>query len=89
MITRTLTQIKVFDVKANGELIGGQGGFGTIPELNWVEGKVWESDEECERLLNEAIADWQERRNKNRWGTTPHKPELIIYWKTITVDEKP
>lgn len=25
MITRTLTQVKVFDVKANGELIGGQG----------------------------------------------------------------
>lgn len=48
MITRTLTQVKVFDVKANGELIGGQGGFGTIPELNWVEGQVWESDAECD-----------------------------------------
>lgn len=89
MITRTLTQVKVFDVKASGEVIGGQGWFDTIPGLNWAEAQVWESDAECERLLNEAIADWQERRNKNPWGTTPRKPELIIYWKTITADEKP
>ena len=88
MITRTLTQIKVFDVKAHSDEIGGHGWSHRIPGLNWVNGRVWESDAECEQCLNEAIADWQNRRDKNPWGTTSHKPELAIYWQTIAVDEK-
>lgn len=88
MITRTLTQVKVFDIKAQGDMIGGHGWSDFISGLTWVNGQVWESDSECERCLNEAIADWQNRREKNPWGTTSYKPEITIYWKTITVDEK-
>lgn len=88
MITRTLTQIKVFDIKARSEMVGGHGWSDSIPGLTWANGQAWESDAECERCLNEAIADWQNRRNENPWGTTSHKPELVIYWQTIAVDEK-
>lgn len=88
MITRTLTQVKVFDVKAHGDVVGGHGWSESIPGLSWVNGQVWESDAECERCLNEAIADWQNRRDKNPWGTTSHKPELVIYWQTIAVKEE-
>lgn len=84
MITRTLTQVKVFDIKAQGDMIGGQGWFDSIPSLNWVNGQIWESDAECEKCLEEAIVDWQKRRSENPWGTTSHKPEIVIYWKTIT-----
>lgn len=87
MITRTLTQVKVFDVKAHGEVIGGHGWSDSIPGLNWVNGQVWESDAECERCLNEAITDWRNRRNKNPWGTTYHKPELVVYWQTVDIQE--
>ena len=86
MITRTLTQVKVFDVKAYSDMVCGHGWSDSIPGLDWVNGRVWESDAECEQCLNEAIADWQKRRKENPWGTTSHKPELFIYWQTI--DEK-
>ena len=88
MVTRTLTQVKVFDVKAHSDVVGGHGWSDSIPGLNWVNGRVWESDAKCEQCLNEAIADWRNRRDKNPWGTTSHKPELVIYWQTIAVDEK-
>ena len=87
MVTRTLTQVKVFDVKAHSDVVGGHGWSDSIPGLNWVNGQVWESDAKCEQCLNEAIADWRNRRDKNPWGTTSHKPELVIYWQTIAVDE--
>ena len=88
MVTRTLTQVKVFDVKAHQDVIYEQGMQPwTISGLSWVNGRVWESDAECERCLNEAIADWRNRRAENPWGTTSHKPELVIYWQTIAVDE--
>ena len=88
MVTRTLTQAKVFDVKSHSDVVFCQGWSYPVPGLNWVNGRMWESDAECERCLNEAIADWQNRRNENPWGTTSHKPELAIYWQTIAVDEK-
>ena len=88
MITRTLTQVKVFDVKAQGDILGGHGWCDDIPGLEWVKGRVWENDAECEQCLNEAIADWQARRDRNPWGTTSHKPELVIYWQTIAINEK-
>lgn len=89
MVTRILTQIKVFDIKAHGEVIGGHGWSDSIPGFTWVNGQVWESDVECEKCLNEAIADWQNRRKTNYWGITSNKPELFIYWQTIEVDGKP
>jgi hypothetical protein len=52
-----------------------------------VNGQTWKSDAECEQCLNEAIADWQDRRSKNPWGTTSHKPELVVYWQTIDIQE--
>ena len=88
MVTRTLTQVKVFDVKSHSDVICEQGMQPwQIPGLSWVNSRVWESDAECERCLNEAIADWRNRRSENSWGTTSHKPELVIYWQTIAVDE--
>lgn len=87
MVTRTLTQVKVFDVKAHSDVVGGHGWCDSIPGLSWVNGQIWESDAKCEQCLNEAIADWRNRRDKNPWGTTSHKPELVIYWQTIAVDD--
>jgi hypothetical protein len=88
MITRTVRQVKVFDVKAHQDVIHEQGMQPWInPGLTWVNGQVWESDAECERCLNEAIADWRNRRNENRWGTTSHKPELVVYWQTVDIQE--
>jgi hypothetical protein len=88
MVTRTLEQVKVFDIKAHGQTLSGHGYCDQIPGLTWVNGQTWESEEECVRLLNAAIADWEDRRNKNPWGTTDHKPELVVYWKTIKVIEE-
>jgi hypothetical protein len=34
-------------------------------------------------MLENAIKDWEEKRNTNPWGTTDCKPELKIYWITI------
>jgi hypothetical protein len=88
MITRIVKQIKVFDVKARQDVICEQGMQPwPIPGLNWVNGQVWESDAECERCLNEAIADWRNRRDKNPWGTTSHEPELVVYWQTVNIQE--
>lgn len=88
MITRIVRQVKVFDVKAHQDVIYEQGMQPwTIPGLSWVNSRVWESDAECERCLNEAIADWRNRRNENPWGTTSHKPELVVYWQTVDIQE--
>ena len=88
MITRIVQQIKVFDVKAHQDVICEQGMQPwIIPGLSWVNGQIWENDAECERRLNEAIADWQNRRKENPWGTTSHKPELVVYWQTVGIQE--
>ena len=88
MITRVVRQVKVFDVKAHQDVIHEQGMQPwVIPGLSWVNGQVWESDAKCERCLNEAIADWRNRRNENPWGTTHHKPELVVYWQTVDIQE--
>jgi hypothetical protein len=88
MITRVVKQVKVFDVKAHQEVMYEQGMKPwTIPGLSWVNGQIWKSDAECEQCLNEAITDWQNRRNENPWGTTSHKPELVVYWQTIDIQE--
>lgn len=88
MITRIVRQVKVFDVKAHQEVIHEQGMQPWVnPGLTWVYGQVWESDVECERCLNEAITDWRNRRNENPWATTSHKPELVVYWQTVDIQE--
>ncbi len=88
MITRIVRQVKVFDVKAHQDIICEQGMQPwTVPGLSWVNGRAWESDAECERCLNEAIADWRNRRDENPWGTTSHKPELVVYWQTVDIQE--
>jgi hypothetical protein len=84
MITRTITQAKVFDIKARGITLMCHGFSDYVKGITWVEGYPWESDEDCNKLLDTAIAEWEERRRDNPWGTTSHKPELIIYWKNIS-----
>jgi hypothetical protein len=88
MVTRTLKQVKVFDIKAYGQTLSGHGYFDEIPGITWNLGQVWESEEECARLLKAAVADWEDRRNKNPWGTTDHKPELVVYWQTLEAVEE-
>lgn len=87
MITRTVKELKVFDIKSSGDMLCGHGYCDSIPSIAWVDGQPWESTEECDRLYAEAYADWERRRDKNPWGTTSYKPELKIYWKTISIDE--
>lgn len=85
MVTRTVVEKKVFDIKAHADMICGHGYCDKIPGLNWANCQEWVSDEECDRLLAEATADWEQRRNGNPWGTTSHKPELVIYWIPIEI----
>lgn len=84
MITRTITQAKVFDIKAQGTSLIGQGFSDYIEGIIWFEGCPWKSDEECNKLLDIAITEWEERREEDPWGTTSHKPKLKIYWKNIS-----
>lgn len=88
MITRVLTQVKVFDISARSDCISCQGFYDKIDGITWIEGQIWESDAQCNELLENAIEDWKIRRNKNVWETTSHKPELIVYWKTISKETK-
>ena len=81
METRTITEIKVFDIVAQGDVLSGHGYCDYIPSITWVKGQVWESDAQCEKLLQQAIKDWEMRRESNPWGTTDYKPQLKIYWK--------
>ena len=87
MMTRTLKQVKMFDVKAKGQTLISHGYYEKIPGITWVEKRIWESDAECERCLNEAIKDWNERHKKNGWDTTDKEPEVIVYWETIEINE--
>ena len=82
-VTRTLKQIKVFDIIAQGQWISGHGYGYAIDGIVYSKEQIFESDENCTELLNQAIENWEERRNKNPWGTTDHKPKLITYWKTV------
>lgn len=88
MVTRILKQVKVFDIKSHSDTINMQGWSDHIPGLTWVNGQTWENDAECERCLQSAIDDWEYRRKNNPWGTTSHKPELVIYWQTFSVKEE-
>ena len=87
MITRTLKQVKVFDVKARGTTLMGHGWSESIPGLTWVNGQIWESDAECDQCLQSAVEDWEHRLKDNPWGTTTNKPQVSVYWQTIAIDE--
>lgn len=88
MVTRIVTQVKVFDIKSREGVLADQG-FAPIriPGLVWQNDTPWESDEKCNELLQVAIEDWQRRRNENPWGTTDHEPKLDVHWKTIDIEE--
>jgi hypothetical protein len=81
METRIKTEVKVFDIVAQGQVICGHGYSYDIPPIIWAKGQIWESDTQCEELLQQAIKDWEMRREDNPWGTTDYKPQLKIYWK--------
>ena len=85
MVTRTVVEKKVFDIKAHADQVSMQGFFYDIPGLNWAECQEWVSDEECDRLLAAATADWERKREDNPWGTTSHQPQLEIYWIPIEI----
>lgn len=71
MVTRTLKQVKVFNIRAYSQTLSGHGYYDEIPGITWNLGQVWESDEECARLLEAAIADWENRRTKKSLGELP------------------
>jgi hypothetical protein len=81
METRVITEVKVFDIVAQGQVIIGHGYSYDIPSIVWIKGQIWESDTQCEELLQLAIKDWKMRKVSSPWGTTDHKPQLKIYWK--------
>ena len=104
MITRTVKQMKTFNIASKSDYLHGHKdnrfyiasksdylcghGFSEmIPGIYWVNEQVWVSDEACQSLLKEAIADWEKRRSENPWGTTSHKPTLEIHWLTIDIQE--
>lgn len=83
METRVITEVKVFDIISSGMVLCGHGYSDEIPPIVWHKGCVWESDEKCAQLLEQATKEWEEKRNENPWGTTDYEPELRIYWKTL------
>jgi hypothetical protein len=85
MVTRTVVEKKVFSIRSNGQMMCGQGYMYDIDPIVWADGKEWVSDEECDRLLAAATADWEQQRKENPWGTTSHQPELKIYWEPIEI----
>ena len=88
MITRTVKQVNVFDIKSHSDTIGVNDNYTHIPGLTWINGQVWKSDEECQRLYKKAFADWRHRRDTNPTKTTAYQPELVVYWKTIDILEE-
>ena len=85
METRILKQVKMFDIKAYGQTLSGHGYTDTIPTLTWAEEQIWESDDKCQLLLNNAIAEWQDKQKKNPWNTPLKQPELMVYWQTVKI----
>ena len=88
MITRTVKQVKVFDIKSHSDTIGVNDNYTHIPGLTWVNGQIWESDEECQCLYKKAFADWRHKRDTNPTKTTAYQPELVIYWQTVDILEE-
>ena len=88
MVTRTVKQVKVFDIIARDDVNSGHGFYEEIPGITYVNGEPWESDELCELALQTAIEDWEKRRKEWIWGTTSHKPQLDIYWKLVEMSEE-
>ena len=88
MVTRTLKQVKVFDIVAGESVISVQGFCSIIPSIIYADGVRWESNELCELALQAAVKDWEKRRDEDAWGTTSNKPRLDIYWKILEVSEE-
>ncbi len=85
MVTRTVVEKKVFDIRSNGERMCGHGYDYNIDPIVWADGQDWVSDEECDSLLAAATADWERRREENFWGITSCRPQLEIYWIPIEI----
>ena len=83
MITRTITQAKVFSIVAQGVSLSGHGFSDYLPSITYAKDVYWESEEQCAQMLENAIEEWEEQRKANSWGTTNNKPEIQIYWITI------
>lgn len=82
-VFRTLKQVKVFDIIAQGSCVSGHGSSYELPSIIYHQSLIFESDTQCEILLNKALEDYEEKYRHNCWGTTSNKPKLTIYWKTL------
>jgi hypothetical protein len=85
MMTRTLTQKKVFDICCKGTTLSGHGYYADIEGIDFIEEQEWENDEKCNELLNHYTEEWKKMRKENPHGTTNYAPELFVYWKTIEI----
>lgn len=83
MITRTLIQKKVFDIRCASEYLYGHGFDWDIKGIDFIKEQEWESDEECNRLLQHYTQEWKKMYEKAPHNVTSHAPELSVYWKTI------
>ena len=88
MVTRTIKQVKVFDIIADDCVLSGHGFYETIPGIKYAQGEPWVSDELCEIALQVAVEDWKKRSKENVWGTTSNRPELYIYWQVVETSEE-
>lgn len=81
METRTITQTKYFDIKANGQILSGHGYCDELPTIWYHKQAVWESEEQCKMLLKQAHEQWEKEYKQNPWGVTGHEPKLVVYWE--------
>lgn len=74
-VERTLKQIKVFDICAEGTL--------SDFDKYYAKEEIWESDEKCNEILENAKKTENAERHTGR-----SQPVLHVYWKTIEISEE-
>lgn len=83
MVTRTLIQKKVFDIRCMSECLCGHGFSWDKKGIDFIKEQEWQSDEECNKLLQHYTQEWKNMYEKAPHTTTSCAPEISIYWKTI------
>lgn len=78
-VERTLKQIKVFDVCAEG-LRDYRLDF---EDKYYAKEEIWESNEKCLEILENAKKSEEAERHTGRMT-----PVLRIYWKTVEISEE-
>ncbi len=56
---------------------------GEIPGCSWVEETAWISEDHCQELLKKVQKRYEEMPHYSQ----PKEPQIITYWRTISVKE--